>query len=212
MQTEDLSVRIWFTNLVLNNMPSLHIPHIARQLNEFASSQWDKTLAFLRNRFSLSETDCEDVFQESFIVFYEYATQGKLDNITSSLSTYFNSICKNKAHELIRKYGREINIVDEYPDTFKDEFEDEKINSLLALEDDTEIIEQRKSALVQEVVDNLPEPCDKILWGFYRDGFSLKTIADMLNYKSEGTMKVTKLRCCDKFKNRYSQLVNYLFD
>ena len=113
---------------------------------------------------------------------------------------------------MIRKYGREINIVDEYPDTFKDEFEDEKINSLLALEDDTEIIEQRKSALVQEVVDNLPEPCDKILWGFYRDGFSLKTIADMLNYKSEGTMKVTKLRCCDKFKNRYSQLVNYLFD
>ncbi len=193
-------------------MPTVSLHNVRQQLNDFASSQWDKTLLFLKSHFSLSQSDCEDVFQESFIIFYNYATEGKLNDITSSLSTYFNSICRNKAHELLRKYGKEINIVDEYPNAFKDEYEDDKIDSLLALEDNSEILEQRKAALVQEIVNDLPEPCDKILWGFYRDGFSMKTLATMLNYKSEGTMKVTKHRCCDKFKNRYSQLVNQLLD
>ncbi len=193
-------------------MPTISLHNVRQQLNEFASSQWEKTLSFLKSYFSLSQSDCEDVFQESFIVFYNYATEGKLNDITSSLSTYFNSICRNKAHELLRKYGKEINIVDEYPDAFKDDFDDDKIDTLLALEDNSVNIEQRKAALVQEIVEDLPEPCDKILWGFYRDGFSMKTLASMLNYKSEGTMKVTKHRCCDKFKNRYSQLVNQLFD
>ena len=193
-------------------MPTNSLHNVRQQLNEFASSQWEKTLSFLKSYFSLSQSDCEDVFQESFIVFYNYATEGKLNDITSSLSTYFNSICRNKAHELLRKYGKEINIVDEYPDAFKDDFDDDKIDTLLALEDNSVNIEQRKAALVQEIVEDLPEPCDKILWGFYRDGFSMKTLASMLNYKSEGTMKVIKHRCCDKFKNRYSQLVNQLFD
>lgn len=181
-----------------------------KKLNEFASSQWQKTLSFLKSRFALSQADCEDVFQESFIIFYNYAVEGKLDNITSSFSTYFNSICRNKAHELLRKNGKEINIVDEYPNQFKDEYEEEKIDSILALEDGTDNIVLRKSALVQQIVKELPEPCDKILWGFYGDGFSMKTLADMLNYKSEGTVKVTKHRCCEKFKNKYSQLVNEL--
>ena len=181
-------------------------------LDEFASSQWEKTLAFLKSRFALSVEDCEDVFQDSFIIFHKYVVEGKLDNITSSFSTYFNSICRNKAYELLKRNGKEVHIIDEYPDQFKSEFEDEKIDILLSLEDDTNDIEQYKSALVHEIVKNLPEPCDKILWGFYGDGFSMKTLADMLGYSSEGSIKVTKHRCSEKFRNRYSELVNLLYD
>ena len=36
-------------------------------LNNFASKQWEKTLAFLQGHYSLSHPDCEDVFQEAFI-------------------------------------------------------------------------------------------------------------------------------------------------
>ncbi len=182
-------------------------------LNAFASKQWEKTLAFLQGQFSLSRPDCEDVFQEAFIILQQNILDGKLADMTASLATYFNSICRNKAFELMRQNGKTLNIIDEYPDATKDEFEDERIDRLLALENenDDEDVERRKLALVRQIVKNLPEPCDSLLWGVYRDGFSMKTLASMLNYASENSVKVTKHRCCDKFKKRYKEIVERIF-
>lgn len=112
----------------------------------------------------------------------------------------------------MRSIGKELNIIDDFPSGTKDVFEDERIDSLLALEDDTEDTEMRKDAVVREIVSNLPPPCDKLLWGFYRDGFSMKTLATMLNYSSENSVKVTKHRCGEKFKARYSEILDDLFD
>ena len=100
----------------------------------------------------------------------------------------------------------ELKIIDEFPNTTKDEFEDERIDRLLALEDDTSQIEAQKEAIVREIVSQLPSPCDQILWGFYRDGFSMKTLAKMYHYKSEGSVKVTKHRCSERFKARFMEL------
>lgn len=191
-------------------MAIVNLPHIQKQLNEFAAQQWDKSLAFLQGQFSMSRTDCEDVFQDAFIVLHKNITEGKLTDLTSSLSSYFHGICKNKAYEKMRSMGKEIHIIDEGPGSTKDEFEDERIDRLLALEDDTEQIEARKEAIVRELVTNLPEPCDKILWGFYRDGFSMKTLASMYKYRSEGSVKVTKHRCTEKFKARFMEIANRL--
>ena len=93
-----------------------------------------------------------------------------------------------------------------------DEHEDERIDRLLALEDNTEHIEARKEAIVREIVSKLPHPCDKILWGFYRDGFSMETLAKMYNYASENSAKVTKHRCVEKFKIRFMEISKQLFD
>ena len=191
-------------------MAIIEIPQTQQKLNKFAAEQWDKTLAYLQGTFSLSRTDCEDIFQDAFIVLHKKITSGELA-LTAKLSTYFIGICRNKAYEKMRSTGKVLNIIDEYPQTTKDEFEDERIDKLLALEDDTEQIEARKEAIVREIVSKLPEPCDKILWGFYRDGFSMKTLATMYNYKSEGSVKVTKHRCGEKFKSRFMELSNYLF-
>ena len=191
-------------------MAIIEIPQTQQKLNKFAAEQWDKTLAYLQGTFSMSRSDCEDIFQDSFIVLYKKITSGELA-LTAKLSTYFIGICRNKAYEKIRSLGKELNIIDDYPSSTKDEFEDERIDRLLALEDDTEQIEARKEAVVREIVSKLPEPCDKILWGFYRDGFSMKTLATMYNYKSEGSVKVTKHRCGEKFKSRFMELSNYLF-
>ena len=188
-------------------MAVIEIPQTQQKLNRFAAEQWDKALAYLQGTFSLSRTDCEDVFQEAFIVLYKKITDGELA-LTAKLSTYFIGICRNKAHERMRGMGKALNIIDEYPNTTKDEYEDERIDRLLALEDDTEQIEARKEAVVREIVSNLPEPCDKILWGFYRDGFSMKTLATMYNYKSEGSVKVTKHRCTEKFRARFMEIIN----
>lgn len=188
------------------------LTYTQKQLNDFAAKQWTKTLSYLQNQYSLSRSDCEDIFQDSFLVLYHQIIDGKLNQMASSLSTYFIGICRNKALEHLRSKGKEINYIDDYPEIAKDEFEDDKIDRLLALEDNTEKIEIRKSALTNQIVKDLPDPCDKILWGFYRDGFSLQTLAQMLNYKSEGTVKVTKHRCCDKFRSRFKELASNLFE
>ena len=187
------------------------IPQTQQKLNKFAAEQWDKTLAYLQANFSLPYSACEDIFQEAFIVLYEKIISGEL-TLTSSLTTYFIGICRNKAYERMREEGKTLSIIDEYPDTTKDEFEDEKIDKLLALEDDTDQIEERKEAIVREIVSKLPAPCDKILWGFYRDGFSMETLAKMYNYKSEGSVKVTKHRCSEKFKARFLEIAKHFFD
>lgn len=191
-------------------MAIIEIPQTQQKLNQFAAKQWDKTLAYLQGTFSMSRSDCEDIFQDAFIVLYKKIASGELA-LTAKLSTYFIGICRNKAYEKMRGMGKELNIIDDYPSSTKDEFEDERIDRLLALEDNTEQIEARKEAIVREIVSKLPEPCDKILWGFYRDGFSMKTLATMYNYKSEGSVKVTKHRCGEKFKSRFLELSNYLF-
>jgi len=186
-------------------------PETQQTLNEFVAEQWDKTLAYLQGTYSLSRTDSEDIFQEALIIFYNKIKDGEF-TLTSKPSTFFLGICRNKAHEKMRGMGKELNIIDDYPNTTKDEFEDERIDRLLALEDNTEQIEARKEAIVREIVSKLPEPCDKILWGFYRDGFSMKTLAKMYNYASEGSIKVTKHRCGEKFKARFLEISKRFFD
>lgn len=202
-------------------MAIIDIPQTQQKLNKFASEQWDKALAYLQGTFSLSRSDSEDVFQEAFIILHKKIVNGELSLTekhstyyvgTAKLSTYFILICKNKAHEKMRENGKTVNVIDDYPNTAKDEFEDERIDRLLALEDDTEQVETRKEAIVKEIMSKLPPPCDKILWGFYCDGFSMKTLAQMYNYSSSGSVKVTRHRCAEKFKMRFLEISKHLFD
>ena len=183
-------------------MVIVDIPQTQQKLNQFAAEQWEKALAYLQGVFSMSRSDCEDVFQEAFMVLYKKIIEGELV-LTVKLSTFFIGICRNKAYEKMREKGKELYIIDDTPYSTKDELEDERIDRLLAL---------RKEAVVREIVAKLPAPCDKILWGFYFDGFSMKTLAQMLNYASEGSIKVVKHRCVEKFKTRFMDISKQLFD
>ena len=66
-------------------MEIIDIPQTQQKLNKFAAEQWDKALAYLQGTFSLSRSDCEDIFQEAFIVLYKKITEGEL-TLTSKLS------------------------------------------------------------------------------------------------------------------------------
>lgn len=193
-------------------MEIYEMPQIRSKLNEFAVDQWERTLAFLQGNYSLSLSDCEDVFQEAFVVLYKKIKDDKL-TLTSSLSTYFLGICKNKVMEKLRANGKkELNIIDEFPQTAKAEFDDDRIDRILALENDTEEVGEKKNEIVRHIVSHLPSPCNAILWGFYRDGFSMKALAQTYKYSSEGTVKVIKHRCCEKFRARFLEMSKHIYD
>lgn len=193
-------------------MPILLNP-INRQtlLNDFARKQREKTIAFLRGSYSLSKEDCEDVFQESFIILHNNIREGKLDNLTSSVSTYFMAICKNKTMELLRSKGRYISASFEISDENNLRFSDEKVDTVLSFDTDDNATVEEKEALVRKIVRNLPSPCDELLWGFYRDGLPMKELANKFNYASENAVKVTKHRCCEKFRNKFREILDKLF-
>lgn len=182
-------------------------------IRDFASNQWDKVLSYLQGQFQLSRTDCEDIFQESFIILYQQIVAGRLDEMTASLSTYFTSICRNKAFELMKGKGKEVMLEDQFAGMDDDEYRSDMVDRILAMEDEDEdiVLTRRKASLVRQIVRNLPSPCNELLWAFYRDGFSMKTMAEMFHYSSESAVKVTKHRCCEKFKARFEESQKSLY-
>lgn len=184
-----------------------------RKLNAFAAAEWKKALPFLQNRFSLSEDDSKDIFQESFIILYNNIRSGKLNKLTSSLSTYFLGICMNKARELQR---RSLRIASSDDDTLLDfanaEIRPDKVEELLQLDGDDLSVRERKEAIVRQIVRQLPSPCNELLWGYFRDNLNMKTLAQMYNYSSENSVKVTKHRCQNKFKTHFNSVVDRIFN
>lgn len=179
-------------------------------LDAFIKSQRDKAIAYLQRNFSVSKDECEDIFQDSFIILYQNAQEGKLDNLTSSVSTYFMAICRNKTMELLRTKGKYIHAPIDDESQKCTPFIESKINKVLSFDNDDTSIEQ-KEALVRDIVKDLPSPCNELLWGFYRDGLSMKDLAERYGYSNENTVKVTKHRCCDKFKRRFTEMFHKLF-
>ena len=190
-----------------------------QRLIVFVKKKKEPTISFLRNRYNLSTEDCEDIFQDSLMVLYNRAVEGKINYANDSVSSFFYGICRNKAHEKIRENERNGVPID--PSVFElaeDEmegaslsgFRNENIEKILALDSDTEKIRLSKEALVRKIVKNLPHPCEDIFWGVYRDDLSMNAMAQMLN-KSEGYVKGTKHRCLEKFRNRYNELSAKIF-
>lgn len=176
-------------------------------MNDFAKEYRERTLSYLHNTFSLSREDCEDVYQEASIILYQAAVNGKLDNLSASLYTYFIGICNNKAHEQLRANGKiQLSSID----TINSDGDEQQYNAVLNKADKILNMlecgnneEKERDRIVEDMVTKLPFPCNELLWSYYRDVLSMKAIARMFNYASESVAKVTKHRCQEKFRKNY---------
>lgn len=48
------------------------------ELSTFAEEQWHKVLNYLGRTFNLPREDCQDVFQDAFIVLYDQINKGRV--------------------------------------------------------------------------------------------------------------------------------------
>lgn len=176
----------------------------------FIEKQKTKSYAFLRKNCSLANNECETIFQESLVILWKKLQEVDEQGIIkmTSTSTFFLAICKNKAREFIRENKRMVHVIDNdlYDFTRTKSFKQENVDFVLTLDSENDIIKKEREEQLRNIVNDLPEPCDGILWGFYRDELSLKELAERFHYKSEGTVKVTKHRCLQKLINRYKEL------
>ena len=173
-------------------------------LIEFIEGERKKAVPFLIKNFSLEDEDAQDVFQESSLALFKNIKQGKLVKLTSTLSTYFISICKNQAKKRLQKDSKTISFEATINNTTKDEYSENKIDEILSFGESGITKEQKE--LMRKIVQDLPYPCEDILWYYYGDGINMKTIADLLDYKNAETVKSTKTRCMSKLKNKFNKM------
>lgn len=172
------------------------------ELERFARDQWVKARNYLSAHFSMPEEDCRDIYQDSLVVLWENIRNGKLTELTASLSCYFISICRNKALELTRKQIKE--------ESIRVSYDSERIDAILELDDTP--ARQERERVIRRIVKVLPEPCAAILWGFYRDGMSMSQLAVMLGYSGADTVKTMKYRCVGHFKKRFNEIKNKFYN
>ena len=190
---------------MINMLPT----YTERQLYEFAKKEREKTKLLLRKHYTLSESDFNDVFNDSLLILWQDIQSGKFVEKEAKTSTYFNKICFNKAREIIRANSKASVIDDELSlSILSGEVMADRIDTLLALEDEEDNLEKKRKILTEQIVKELPEPCNKILWGVYWDNLSMKAIAELFNYKNEDSAKVKKHRCSEKFRIRFEELIN----
>lgn len=175
-------------------------------LNAFASEQRESSVGWLKAK-GITQDDAEDLFQEAFITLYDQLRTGYLEEMPRSLAAYFHGIVQNKLKEHYRQVQK---VLDNEEEQDVAGFNEVFLNEVLAQEDPRLV--ERKEAAVREVVRNLPDPCDKLLWGYYFDELSMQELADRFGYKSANSVKVMKSRCMDKFEAAMKMIYNEMFN
>ena len=160
----------------------------------------EKAICLLVKKYSVDEDDAEDIVQDSSIALFKNIKEGKLVKLTSTLSTYFMQICINQTRDFLKKRNS-VSFDEAFEITSGDEYSKSKIDELLGFGETGITTEQKE--IMHDLVQNLPKPCDEILWYYYGDNLDMATIAQLLDYSSADTAKTTKSRCMSKLKTQF---------
>lgn len=182
-------------------------------LNRFISDERNKVTAYLRKAFSISDDDLNDIYQESSMALFMNLRDGKLSNLTSTLSTYFLRICINQTLKFLGKQKRVVPLFDDSRLTNKDAFRADKIDELYQLCTEDEEAEQvsRMEKIVQRIIETMPDTCKNIFKGYYWDNLSTSTIADMFGFANANSVKSQKYKCLQKFQSKYNDLKSKIY-
>lgn len=125
-----------------------------------------------------SEEEARDIYQEALIVFWQKANSKQLV-LTSKISTYLYSICKNLWH---KELSRKKRLVHEVKD------------GIQVVDDDR----QERIKIMRECIDELGKTCKDLLSYYYFDELSMKDITVKLGFANADTTKTKKYKCMKK--------------
>ena len=183
------------------------------ELNRFISEEKGKVLSYLRKTFTVSDDDLYDIYQESSTALYLNVRDGKLSNLTSTLSTYFLRICINQTLKFLGKQKKTVPLFDESRLTNKDVFRPDKIDELyqLCTEDEDADRISRSEKIVQSIIESMPVTCKNVFQGYYWDNLTTITIANMFGFANANSVKTQKYKCLQKFRNKYDELISRIY-
>lgn len=183
------------------------------ELNRFIADEKNKVLAYLRKTFSVSDDDLSDIYQESSVALFTNIRDGKLSNLTSTLSTYFLRICINQTLKFMGKQKKVVPLFDDSRLTNKDSFRPDKIDELyqLCTEDEDAEKVSRSEKIVQSIIESMPDTCKNVFQGYYWNNLTTATIADMYGFSNANSVKTQKYKCLQKFRTKYNELMKRIY-
>ena len=183
------------------------------ELNRFITDERSKVVNYLRKKYSISDDDISDIYQESSVALFMNIRDGKLTNLTSTLSTYFLRICINQTLKIMGKQKKVVPLFDESRLTNKDTFRPDKIDELYQLCTENEEAEKvsRSEKVVQNIIESMPDTCKNVFQGYYWDNLTTSTIADMFGFANANSVKTQKYKCMKRFRSKYNELMNKIY-
>lgn len=180
-----------------------------RLLGQFFEKERSKILLVLRNRLSISTEDAEDIYQDACIALFNNIKMGKLKTLTCSLSTYFMQICLNMGYNFVNR-GHSTTSFDQMLDnTQYDEYDLAQLEAVLGLGDG---LSSEQTKMMHDIVQDLPHPCEDILWAYYGDDLSMKEIADVIGFNGADSVKSKKSQCMSKLKERFTRIIKSFYE
>lgn len=182
-------------------------------LNRFIGSERGKVLSYLRKKYSISDDDLDDIFQEASMALFINARNGKLTNLNSSLGTYFTKVCINQALKFLGKHTKSVPLFNDNQLTNPNALRSDKIDELWGVCVDTEEEDRqvRLEKLVNNIIESMTDTCKNILHGYYWNDYSTSTIADIFNFSDANSVKAQKYKCVKKFREKYNELKDKIY-
>lgn len=150
---------------------------------------------YFAHKYGLEEEESVDVYQDSYIAFYQNVLSGKLEVLTSTLSTYLFGIGKFLIMKRLEKNKRSVRS----EKILKVVGADPSMVSDWDLEDGALTREQQ---LLKEHFSGLGAQCQKLLTMFYYRGLTIREIIKAGGYSNENVVKSQKSRCLKTLRER----------
>ena len=180
-----------------------------QDLDKFFKKDASKVLVVLKNRLSITTEDAEDIYQNACIALFNNIQKGKLKTLTCSLSTYFTQICLNMGYNFVNR-GHSTTSFDQMLDnTQYDEYGLAQLEAVLGLGDG---LSSEQTKMMRDIVQDLPHPCEDILWAYYGDDLSMKEIADVIGFNGADSVKSKKSQCMSRLKERFTRIIKSFYE
>ncbi|MCP4441914.1 MAG: sigma-70 family RNA polymerase sigma factor [Aureispira sp.] len=143
--------------------------------------------------YSCDEEDAIEVYQKAYTILYMNVRNGKLTQLTSTIKTYLFSIGKNLFREKFRdKHNKTVNL------------DDVSNTSAINNQVDNDILDDyqknHQKELVRHLLDEVGDPCRKLLQLMFIQGFSADAVVSEMGYSDERVVRKRKSLCLKKLR------------
>lgn len=130
-----------------------------------------------------SDDDAQDVYQECMMEVVLQIRGGRLDQLSSRLSTYLYSVCYYKWIDRLRQKGK----------MMQSGFDDDLQTAVMEEDDSPSYLPALEKVLAQ-----IGEKCMMLLKAFYYEKLTMTQIAAKLGFADDNSAKSQKNKCMDK--------------
>ncbi len=171
---------------------------ILRLLQSADTAEADRALKYLYERLykmvqhfimtnNGTANEVEDIFQDGMVVLYNQVRRPGF-TLTSTISTYFYSICRNLWLKQLRKRNRNTTLTEEQE------------NIPVAETQFDVLVQSEQAQQLASLVAQLGDDCQKILHYFYYERLRMKEIIEKMQISSVAVAKNKKSNCMKQLR------------